>query len=468
MLQDIVRAVEARREELLENLGKLVGISSVQEAPLGDLPFGRSVQDALELTLDLGRQMGFAVHNHHGYVGTIDWGTGQELIGVLSHVDVVPAGDASAWVTPPFSMTEKDGYLYGRGVCDDKGPLLSVLYGLQALKELGFTPAKRLRVIIGANEETGWECIKYYLAHCETPAASFCPDGMFTVVNREKGIISAIFAKDLVSGAAAGLSISGGEAGNLVPAKASALLSISSDEDFKILETAVQQRKVSEGPVIKLEQVDDGQIRVICQGKSAHAMTPEKGINAILGLLDFLQGSGVLAAQTEDGLRSILQLVGATPDGATMGLACRDDESGALTMNLGKLEFANGRLTLQLDVRTPVTVPVNDIADKLQAQMSAIGCLAEQLTIKPPLYVPADTPLIKTLCSVYETVAQEAPQLFAIGGGTYARAFPNCVCFGSVYPNETLTVHAPNERVLLSNVLKNAAMYGLAIYELTK
>jgi succinyl-diaminopimelate desuccinylase len=123
---------------------------------------------------------------------------------------------------------------------------------------------------------------------------------------------------------------------------------------------------------------------------------------------------------------------------------------------------------LSFDIRSPVTVDPDKIAESIRELMEQKGYKMTSNHIKYPLYVPADNELIKILCSVYETVAQEKAELYSIGGGTYARAFPNCVCFGAVYPNEKLTVHMPNERALIENIVKNAKMYGLAIHELTK
>jgi len=468
VLKDISRVIDSKRDELLENLRKLIAIESLEGTPSEGNPFGEAVQTALEQVLALGRKMGFTTYNHEGYIGTIDWGSGDEMIGVLSHVDVVPSGDISAWDTPPFEMTEKGGYLCGRGVVDDKGPLLSVLYGMYALKELGIAFRKRVRIIIGTNEETGWGCMKYYSANCEIPTTSFCPDGMFTVVNREKGIISATFSKEISADALKGLSIHGGEAINLVPAKATALIPLCSQQQKEILEKAIQEQPVIAGRTFVLEQNDNGTAMLVCRGKSAHAMTPEKGVNAILGLLRLFDSCDCLLKEIRAELSIVLRLMGETPNGAAMGLVCHDDVSGDLTMNLGKIELEGGKLTLQLDIRTPVTFSVDNILKQVKSLFLENGYVLDDQLVKKPLYVAADSPLVKILCDVYKAVTKEKPVLYSIGGGTYARAFPNCVCFGSVYPNEELTVHSPNERTFTSNIIQNAKMYSLAINELIK
>ena len=387
-LSGIAQTVEAMRAGLMENLRQLVSIASVEGAPASGMPFGPAVHAALEHVLALGREMGFSSHNLNGYTGAIDWGEGDELLGVLTHVDVVPAGDPSAWGTPPFTMTEKDGYICGRGVADDKGPLLSALYGMYALRELGFTPRKRVRFIIGTNEETGWGCMAHYLSHCEIPTSGICPDGMFTAVNREKGILSMVFSKTIMQEGSLGLSIHGGEAGNQVPARAMAVL----PEYRGGIEEAMEEYQDRGGCSYTLESTAGGGAVIACRGKSAHAMSPEKGVNAILGLLGLLQSLVLPGSETVEEFAAILRLIGETPDGAAMGVACRDDVSGALTVNLGKMDLEDGRLTLQLDVRTPVTNLVAEIAERIKAVFYAAGYAVEKFAVRMVLLTHPNNP----------------------------------------------------------------------------
>jgi len=460
MLNEISEVVNKNMNDLLLNLKKQIEIQSVEGKPVENAPYGKAVGDALEGLLALGSDMGFSVKNHEGYVGTIEWGEGKEILGVLSHVDVVPPGDIAAWNTPPYEMTLKEGYLYGRGVADDKGPLLSALYGMYALKQIGFTPKKRIRFIIGTNEETGWGCINYYKAHCETPDLSFSPDGMFTVVNREKGIFSANFQKSMIHEI---VTISGGEAGNLVPSKAEAILNCSVDAVKK----AVDSCKAPKGAIFHYEACGAG-TKLNCTGKSAHAMNPEKGISAVEGILCVISACEGISSDLKNTVAELLSLIGNSPDGKGIGIACSDEVSGILTVNLGMLSLKDNLLSLKFDIRTPVTADLDDIISKAENTLAQCGYKMSDRHIKYPLYVPTDSELVKTLCNVYTTVTEEEAVLCSIGGGTYARAFPNCVCFGAVYPKEVLTVHAPNERALEANVIKNAMMYGLAVYELSK
>ena len=458
-LQELRTQADILAPRLMESIAKQISFPSVEGPAEPGAPFGRPVAQALDHILRLGREMGFHVQNHDGYVGTIEWGEG-EILGVLSHVDVVPPGDMEAWTSDPFTLTERDGFLQGRGIADDKGPLLSCLYGMYALKKLGFVPGKRIRLIIGTNEETGWGCIQYYKEHLDAPAYSFSPDGMYTVVNREKGILSADFSKTIDEKTAV---IQAGEAGNLVPANASAWLPVAAAE----VERAIAAYAAPEGISLPTEPWEAG-VRLVCKGRNAPSHSPAKGASAIIGILQVISRCEGAGSALRCACQELLELLGPQPDGAAMGISCADDVSGPLTTNAGLLSLRDGSLRVKMDIRAPVTRSLDEIAEKAAAQFSARGYAEESRHLKYPLYVPADTSFIQTLCRVYEKVAGEPAVLSAIGGGTYARAFPNCVCFGAVYPTEELTVHSPNERTTKKNIMQNTLMYGMALYELTK
>ena len=460
VLEKISVVVDTYRDDLFSDLKKLVAIESMEGNPLPGKPFGEAVAYALDEALDIAHKMGFDSKNHEGYIGVVDWGQGDEKAGVLAHVDIVPPGDLSQWVSPPFELTFDSGYVRGRGVVDNKGPLLSVLYGMKALKNLGFIPNKCIRVIIGTNEETGWGGINYYKERFEEPEVSFSPDGMFTVVNREKGIITAEYKMPVKW---EGIKIEGGDASNLVPAKAEAILRFTPEQ----IKNAIGTGKLATGISFTLSEEKEGP-KLIAKGQSAHAMTPDKGINAISGMLAVLREIEGLDNEIKTKLDDIYGLIGTDSNGEALGIAAYDEQSGALTFNLGVIELKENQLHIKLDIRTPVTADIDEIAQKVDAALSEIGFENIHSKIKHPLYVPEECELIKTLCGVYTQVTGDEPTIFSIGGGTYARAFNNCVCFGSVYPEEKLTVHAPNEQTLEENIIKNAKMYALALYKLAK
>ncbi len=73
---------------------------------------------------------------------------------LMAHYDVVPVDETDAWTHPPFDGVIADGFVYGRGALDDKGPLLVVLEAVENLLASGFTPARDVYLSFGGNEET--------------------------------------------------------------------------------------------------------------------------------------------------------------------------------------------------------------------------------------------------------------------------------------------------------------------------
>lgn len=189
--------IRAHADELLESLAALVRIPSVEGVPEEHAPFGREPARALHETLALCEKLGFRTGNMDDRVGWCEYGEGEEMVAVLGHLDVVPAGDG--WTeTEPFSGEIKNGRIYGRGTMDDKGPMVAAIYALAALKDAGFAPSKRIRLLFGTNEETGCGDMSWYVSHDgELPVYGFTPDGEYPIINGEKGILNGTYSRKL-------------------------------------------------------------------------------------------------------------------------------------------------------------------------------------------------------------------------------------------------------------------------------
>ena len=178
------KKVEELRDEFLNSLVEILKINSVEGKKLPGMPFGEGPNEALEKALEICDDLGFTTVNLDGYVGYAEYGTGEDYVAVLGHLDVVPEGDG--WIYPPYGAEIHDGKLYARGVMDDKGPIFAALYGLKAIKDLGLSLSKRVRIIFGTNEESGSHDMPYYVEREKQPVAGFTPDGMFPIINGEK------------------------------------------------------------------------------------------------------------------------------------------------------------------------------------------------------------------------------------------------------------------------------------------
>lgn len=471
MQQEINELVEQDRGQLIECVVASVRIPSVKgEACLGK-PFGVEVDRALEHALGVAEDLGFQVGRLDGYIGWVDYGRGDDLVGVLAHVDVVPPGKKQDWRYPPFKAAIQDGIMYGRGTADDKGPLFSVLFGLKAVRDARLPVSKRVRLLIGTGEESGWEGIQHYLNNEEVPGCGFSPDGLFAVVNREKGI-TVVKLRMPCGGESAStpriLSLHGGLAHNSVPDYAEALLAVRLGATNELHQALRELASEDANVGITFKAHGEGHVLVTSNGISAHAMSPEKGTNAIALLLRFLSRLSLAQDGATRFVRLLDEYIGMDYSGASLGMAWHDDPSGGLTLNLGTIAIDENNAEAVADIRSPVTIPCDDVVAQMKKAFEKTPLGIDTLTKKEPLYIPGQHRLIRTLSAVYEDVTGREAVLHSIGGGTYARAIENCICFGAIHPGEEITVHQPNERVSVDNLVLNAKIYGQALAELLR
>jgi succinyl-diaminopimelate desuccinylase len=408
--------------------------------------------------LDTGKSLGFTVRNLDNQAGWCEYGAGTEMVAVLGHLDVVPAGEG--WNGDPFSGDIRDGKVFGRGSMDDKGPTVAAFYALRALKESGLPLRRRIRILMGTNEETGSADMKYYLAHGgEKPVMGFTPDGEYPVINGEKGIVNVTFSRHLHQlGPMRLKKISGGSAPNVVPASAAAELECPDGMLGKI--RAVLPGKTACVPI-------SGGVRIEARGVGAHGGTPEQGENAI-GRLFLALNALPLEGELKEAVRFLAEKIGMETGGESLGIALQDEVSGRLTFNLGTVEGDETGLTCCVNYRYPVTKTLADCGPKIQAELEAGGFQVVKQTHKASLYISPESELVTKLLRVYgeETGLPAFPK--SIGGGTYAKAMPNIVAFGPVFPGDEVREHKPDEFIEVDRLMQNAQIIARAMYELAK
>ncbi|MBQ9369779.1 MAG: Sapep family Mn(2+)-dependent dipeptidase [Clostridia bacterium] len=428
---------------MVDTLLFFLAVDSVQGAPADGAPFGAGTKEMLDKFFSLATSIGMRTKNIDGYCGFAEIGEG-ELLGIPVHLDTVPFGED--WTRSPFGeMAEEDGEtrIYGRGAEDDKGPAVAVMYALKALLDEGRAPRRRIRVIAGLNEESGWKCIEHYLEKEEIPSMSFSPDADFPVIFCEKGVLH---ARVTLKKPAEVISFSGGERVNMVADRAALEVTALSDAAFS---------KCLKGG-IKVKFIDGG-FRLSAEGVSAHGSTPDKGENAILKILYAVKS-------TSEDLADLYDYFHMT-DGSGLGLKLSDEVSGELTLNVGKVESTEDTLTFSLDIRYPVSYTEEQVLKSLETALSE-GAVVTVQGRHLPLHVAKDSELVKSLIAAYNEVTGETAEPIAIGGATYARAFPNAVAFGPVFPGEDSRIHQKDESISLDNFLKCAEIYRKALEKL--
>lgn len=407
--------------EMIEALQKLVSFQSIAKEEGPEYPYGKEVHRAKEYVLNLAKSFGMRVTDIPGKYAYIEIGEGPRLIGILSHLDVVPAGDG--WTQDPFGGEIVDGKIYGRGTTDDKGPTIAVLYAMKALKEKTTLPA-RIRLILGQTEENGeWRDIEAYTEAEEIPECGFTPDGDFPAIQNELGAM--VFQVEMPRAESGFREGEGGTAPNMVPAHARVKTEFGSYE---------------------------------ASGKACHGCAPWLGVNGISALME-----KVHRAEPENRFAEMYaDLIGKTIYGEKLGIAA-EDESGKLTLNAGLLEVGADKVTLMVDIRYPAKKNPDEISGSLVRQFSSYGASCECVYQVRPLYTPSGSPVLNALLSAYREVTGDESRPISIGGGTYAKAMPNMVAFGPNFPGHENREHMEDEYILVDDFLKLEEIYERAL-----
>ncbi|MCA2391190.1 MULTISPECIES: dipeptidase PepV [Lactococcus] len=468
---DFKAEVEKRKDALMEDLFSLLRIDSAMDMEHADAenPFGPGPRKALDAFLKIAERDGYTTKNYDNYVGHFEYENGAsddaEVLGIIGHLDVVPAG--SGWDSNPFEPEIRNGNLYARGASDDKGPTVACYYALKILKELNLPLSKKIRFIVGTNEETGWADMDYYFEHCELPLPDFgfSPDAEFPIINGEKGNITEyLHFAGKNAGEVVLHSFKAGLAENMVPESATAVISGAKD-----LQAALEKfvaENASKNLRFDLEETD-GKATITLYGKSAHGAMPEKGVNGatyltlFLNQFNFADGA---AAFIKVGAEKLLE----DHEGEKLGTAYVDELMGNTSMNAGVWSFdENSEGKIALNFR----FPQGNSPERMQEILAKLdGVVEVELSkhLHVPHYVPMSDPLVSTLIDVYEKHTGLKGYETIIGGGTFGRLLERGVAYGAMFEGEPDSMHQANEMKPVENIYKAAVIYAEAIYELTK
>lgn len=449
---------------LLKHLQELLRIPSTYDETTiqNGAPFGEQIKKALDYTLTIGEREGFTVKNVDGYASHIEWGEGEELIGVLGHLDVVPPGEG--WSNPPFEPIVQEGKLFARGAQDDKGPVMAAFLAMKWLKDLGVQPHKRVRLILGTDEERNWGCMKHYFEREEMPSVGFTPDAQFPVIHAEKGLIDLEVTKQInvsqQNAKARLLHLSGGERLNMVPYRAEALVEWTSEEDPVLRFNEF----INQSPFNGDAKLEGDQLSISLTGKSAHASEPKDGHNAFIGLVSFLKN---LSFSTS--VRSKLEWIDEMfqdSRGETLGISCEDEVSGPLTINVGTAQLEGEHLKLGLNIRYPVTKEFEEWFSAFEEQMQTNNGRIHVIEHLKAIHMEKDHEFVKKLLDIYNRNSNEKAEPLSIGGATYARALEQGVAYGALFSHSPNTAHNVDEHIFVKDLMDAAYIYAEALYEL--
>lgn len=454
LLQDIDRFVRENESAVIRNISRLVTIPSVLGPAAPDAPFGVESKRALDCALEIANELGLDTVNCENKIGYASVGEDHGLgyLATITHLDVVPAGDG--WTSDPFTVREREGYLIGRGVLDDKGPSVLCLYALKYLRESGISLRYPVRALLGCNEETGMLDVEHYTENYPAPLFCFSPDADFPLINGEKGIyharLIALHTPENV------LEIHGGVAANAVPAKASA---------------RVRASGLQSSDTVQAEELEPGIWQLSSVGISGHASMPAGTVNAIGLLVDYLLENGI-PSSAELPYFEFISLLHKATDGSGLGLQSSDEHFTPLTAVGGKITTEAGKITQTIDCRYGTTTS----GAQITAQLQAAGVHAAEIVVdadNAPFYVALDHPAVQVCLDSYNLVTGENARPYTIGGGTYARHFPNAVAFGPEHPERPYPdfcgpIHGIDEAVRISDFVEALKIYIIALLGLEK
>lgn len=426
--------IENHREAMLGDFADFIAIPSVSSDK-------EKVAEALEFALKLGNRMGFRTENClDGQVGVIEMGEGEEILGILAHVDVVPAGDAADWDTDPFTAVIKDDKVYGRGTIDDKAMIIASLYAMKAVMESGMPTHKKVQLILGTQEEVEWTDMNAYVKTYPLPDYGFSPDGEYPICNIEKGVVDCSMEFDISDEGKLpeGLFVTAidcGIASNSVPGRATAILS-------------------------------DGS-RVIAEGKSVHSSQPEAGINALFLLCEKLQEMGIVRNK----LMILLESVTASFRdlyGKDIGMYSESEyyqgeyvHRNVFTPTIFKA--ADGKVTLNINLRFPYGVDEEELLGAMKNFAESHGGCITFWDCLPAVFVSKESPFLQILAEAYEDVTGLKNEFTLAYGGSYAKAMPNVVSWGPLFPGEEDTCHEANEYISIDSLMTSTKIFAQAI-----
>ncbi|RAK11151.1 succinyl-diaminopimelate desuccinylase [Halanaerobium saccharolyticum] len=465
MKDKIIERAEYLRDNIILSTQELVKIPSVEAEANGDYPYGENVYLALEKALEISEKLGFKTKNIDNQAAHVEMGEGDEILALLCHLDVVPEG--SDWTYPPFAAEIHDDKIYGRGTIDDKGPAVAALYAMKIVQELGIKLNKRVRLILGTNEESGMASLKHYFKKEKMPELAFSPDATFPAIHAEKGIADLKFSLDLDRDSGdkqEGLQlkqIKGGNATNMVPDYAEAVLSGLEKEELLELLIDIDYKEDD----LKIE-IENNNIKLSYHGVSAHGSMPEDGKNAISYLINVLAELPFANSRVKEFLRFYKEKIGLEYDGASIGCKDQDNVPTALTFNTGIIKGDQKKIEFIVNIRYPVKSSakkvVDDIKENIDQQLISLDLLSDA----EPLYIAKDDPFIKKLMTAYQEFTSDDSEPVAIGGGTYARKVQKGVAFGPLFPGQAELAHQKDEFIRIDDLIKSTAIYAKAIIDI--
>lgn len=437
--------VKPYEKEALQTLKDIVKIKSVYDEKTisKDMPYGYDVNNALVFMKNLALSKGFNASIVGNRCVEITCGTKGTEVGVFGHLDVVPITEG--WEHDPLNVSVDKDIIYGRGVADDKGPVIAAFYSLVALKENNLLSNYKVRFVCGGDEERGSSCLYYYFNEAKKPDVDtgFTPDSDFPLIYAEKGIINYVLKGNIDLGKNI-ISLNAGLASNVVISKAVA--EVANPKEFEEYLVNKNINYTIKGNFITFI------------GKAAHGSTPEEGKNSGIIMLK------CLGEFYDNNILSMLALQYEDYNGRNIKQYFYGETLKETTYNVGLISYDGHTFSMTVNFRFPENVNGKHVVESIQNISPLPIYMGEESKV---LYFDPKCKLIKTLTEVYQEETNDlTTRPLAIGGGTYAKEAKNIVAFGPTFPGRNYRIHDCDEHIELSDFNACLYIYAHAIYKL--
>lgn len=465
MWRDKVKAYEG---QIVEDLKGLLSIESVREddKASSENHVGPGPRKALDYMYQLAERDGFGVHDVDHIAGRIEAGEGEDLFGILCHVDVVPAGDG--WDSDPFNPLVTEDKIVARGTLDDKGPTIAAYYAVKILNEMNVNWKKRIHIIIGTDEESDWKCTDRYFETEEMPVLGFAPDAEFPAIHGEKGIstfdvIQNDKAEDQDEPEYELRSFKSGERYNMVPDEAVAHVAVKENMTDVIQNF---EQYLNDNQIDGESVVDSGVLVLKVYGKAVHGMDPSIGVNAGLYLLNFLSSLD-LDKTAANFVEFSNKYLFESHFGEKMGMKFHTEVMGDVTTNIGVITYDNQKGgSFGINLRYPEGFEFEEALTRFKSEINSLGFSIELGKNQTPHYVEKDDPFVQSLVEAYRNQTGDQTEPFTIGGGTYARNLDKGVAFGAMFSDSEDLMHQKNEYITKKQLFNATSIYLESLYKL--
>lgn len=461
MINEICRYIDENKENILRDCSNIIKIPSVSNNT-------SDVRECLDFVLALGKKYGFNTYKtKKSDVGVIEYGEGNETVGILVHVDVVNHGDMEKWEKDPYSGFVDNENIWGRGSMDDKGPLIASLYAMRSIKELGISINKKIQLIIGTQEEVEWDDMNNYLKEFKLPDYGFTPDGSFPIENREKGYadVKLFFNRENFTNESVNVvEIVSGESANTIPSKAEITFEITNNFTKVINE-------IKEIHADKLEFINDNIVKCTFYGISGHSSLPEKVNNVICEMFKNISNFSYLPLDFKSMIDFIVKYVVDDIYGKKLGFCVCDpyyngEYMGYTTITPTVIYSDINKYVINLNMRTRFGTTKDSII-KIFSSVGKYKLNFSVLNYLDPLYVERDKKFLKEMARAYELISGYKNDFILANGTSYAKVMPNIVAWGPVFPDEPDYCHQENERIRISSLIKSTKIYATYLFNIT-